>query len=235
MVQWYLKSPALLKVTTNFAPALCRHESKPPESSDVTLCCGVWSWKSHSTVWPMLTLTVVGSNLPMVLGSGTILTVLSPVPLVVPTAGVQLVEPPVLLLVPPQPASTRTVPAATIANFQTLTHSLLVRNALPQVESTGRSGGVAVESRLRAQNQVTTLFGELFELSAGVPHPERGRGQRDHDPRDQQDQIENEPGKNEREPKRKHGRPDGRRRQMNGLVALPMRSVLRLGHQPKLL
>ena len=101
MVQWYLKSPALLKVTTNFAPAFCKQESKTPESSEVTLWLIDVSWKSHSTVWPVLTLTVDGSNLPIVFGSETTLTVAVPVPLAVPPCGVQLDEPPLSLVLPP--------------------------------------------------------------------------------------------------------------------------------------
>src|SRR6266567_7163724 len=94
MLQWYLTSPAVLKVTKNFAPTLHKPESKVVLSSDVTLCWASLATQSHSTVCPFVTVTVGGSNLPTVFGSGLSLTTWDAVPLVVPPLGVQAEVPP---------------------------------------------------------------------------------------------------------------------------------------------
>jgi hypothetical protein len=75
----------------------------------------------------LLTLTVGGANVPTVFGSGLILTTWDAVPLVLPPFGVQPPVPPLSLVELPHAASTRALPATTIAIFQTLTHCLLVR------------------------------------------------------------------------------------------------------------
>src|ERR1700730_11602607 len=129
----------MLKVTTNL-PEVCEQEPKLP-SLAVTVC-GVpeVSAKSHSTVWPAVTVTVAGSNFPTVFGSETIFTVAVPEPLLLPPVGRQLPPPPPAVLPPPQAANASALPAATIALFQTFTLASL-KNELPRPE--GNGGGSA--------------------------------------------------------------------------------------------
>src|ERR1700736_967206 len=100
MLQWYLTSPVLLKVTTNLKPEFWVHDSKLP-SSALTVWGAVLSIQSHSTVSPTLTFTGLGSKRPTVFGSGLSLTTWVPVPLVLPPVWLQPLLPVPLLPPPP--------------------------------------------------------------------------------------------------------------------------------------
>src|SRR5712692_8160714 len=126
-----------MKVTKNLAPALHRPESKVVLSSDVTLCWAELSTQSHSTVCPLVTVTVGGANVPTVFGSGLILTTWDAVPLVLPPLGVQAEPPPPSPLELPHAASTRALPAATIAIFQTVTCASLSERFSPGLSLRG--------------------------------------------------------------------------------------------------
>src|SRR5437867_3240771 len=135
----------------NLAPAFCRHESKTPESSEVTLCWTVLSWKSHASVSPTLTLTFAGSYLPIVLGSATSFTVCVGVPLLLPPVGVQLR--PLSPLEPPQLARTSAVTTDPIAIFQTVTLASLIERNSPglslRVDSVVRQRKPHLRGRIR--------------------------------------------------------------------------------------
>src|SRR5438105_3080787 len=177
MVHLYVKVPAVLKVWTNLVP--CEHspESKLPLSA-VTVCELEASCQSHSTAWPALMLTDLGSKAPIVLGSATIFTIWA----AVAEAALLALHPPpppppvVLSGLPPQAASNKAQPRAA-AIFHTLTFASFRRSSTHESTDdplSGSNGGAVARRKSGRSPTRTSRRGALCR-----PGPRLNRGAHD--------------------------------------------------------